>query len=164
MASRFSPRGGPERCVAPPAPKGLPPKNASKMSPIPAVPPKPPKGAAGRRPGPVGAEHVVLAAALGVLQGLVGAVDQLELLFVGLGGGAGVAVRVQLPGQVPVGTLDLVLVGATGHAEDGVIVLSSHCQLVLLCLPEAGEGPWSPSLSALLSFLETMATAAKAWS
>ncbi len=140
MASRFSPRGGPERCSGAAGAEGVPPEERLEN----VAHPRPAEarvGAAGRGPGAVGAEHVVLAAALRVLQGLIGAVDELELLLVGLGGGAGVTVGVQLPGEVPVGTLDLVLVGGPGDAEDGVIVLSSHCQLALLCLPEAGEGP-----------------------
>jgi hypothetical protein len=69
---------------------------------------------------PVGPEHVVAPPPLGVAQRLVGQGDELELLL-GLRVAA-VHVGVQLAGQLAVGPLDLVLVGAAADAQQLVEV------------------------------------------
>lgn len=64
---------------------------------------------------------VVYASLLGVSQDLVGLCDLLELV---LGVGVAVLVWVELEGQLPVGLLDLVLVGFRGDTQDFVEVFA----------------------------------------
>lgn len=64
---------------------------------------------------------VVYASLLGVSQDLVSLCDLLELV---LCVGVAVLVRVELEGQLPVGLLDLVLIGLGGDAQDFVEVLA----------------------------------------
>jgi hypothetical protein len=70
------------------------------------------------------AEPVVGAALLGVPEHLVGLLDLLEALLGGLV--PGIDVRVELPGQTPVGLLDLGLRGPLRDAEDLVVVPLRH--------------------------------------
>ncbi len=88
---------------------------------------------AGHRTHPSGL--VVLGALLGVADHLVRSRDVLEAR---LGGRVtGVRVRVQLPGERPVGARDLLLGGRLGDPEDGVVVLLEPLTLHVDLLSDA---------------------------
>jgi hypothetical protein len=70
---------------------------------------------------PVGAKRVIAPALLGVGEHVVGLVDLLELGRRALGD-----VGVILPGKLPEGRLDGLVVGGSLHAEDLVVVLVFH--------------------------------------
>ncbi len=101
------------------------PEKMSPMSLAPNPPTRPGRRRAARRAAAKsgkGTARVVLLALLGVRERVVGALDFLELL---LGFRiVGVAVRVVLAGQLPVGLLDLLGRSAFGDAQDFVEVLS----------------------------------------
>ena len=154
VTSMSAPRGGPA-CPRPrawPKPPAPPPKKLLKRSPRPAPnrsskPPAPLAAGAGA-PQALGPERVVATPALGVAQRLVGQRHQLEA-FLGLGV-AGVGVGVQLAGELPVGPLDLVLVGAARDGEQLVEIreVGGH---------GLASRRWRPRRAL------TMATAAMAW-
>ncbi len=91
------------------------------------------------------AELVVGGAFLGVRENLVG---QLGLLELGLGRRlAGIAVRVVLHGEPPVGLLDVGLAGVARHPQDLVIIAFGHgigYQLSALSVQPAAANPSGP--------------------
>src|SRR5262249_42306809 len=82
--------------------------------------PRPP----GVETGPRMPETVVGAPLFGVLEDVVGLLDLLEALLGGLI--ARIDVGVELPGQTPVGLLDVGLRGALGDAQDLVELAFGH--------------------------------------
>ena len=89
------------------------------------------------------AEAVIGGALLGVLQRVVGFVDFLELVL-GLGI-AGVAVRMELHGELAIGALEGGLVGPLLHAQNLVEITLGHDALVLPAMRKALRG-WPAAL------------------
>ena len=87
----------------------------------------------------LGTEEVVAPPALRVAERLVGHGDLLEALL--CRGVAGPGVGVQLPGQAPVGALDVVIAGVGGYAEE-LVVVGGHVGVGGLPdpMPRAGAG------------------------